>query len=232
MYRLNTATIEAAPATTGSTSALGSREHLRERVALGCLRREPRQQLGEHQHQHQPEEVHGRRVRDEAQRGDDVVDRLVAPHGLPHAERDREQQPDQRGQHGQDEGLGQPLLDELGDRLVERVRGAEVAVQQRAAGSRAYCTGSERSRPCSWLKAAICCGRGLRAEDPACGTPGQRVQQAEDHDRHDEDHDEGLEDPPGQVEKALSSAVRHWSTSTGPGGSWRASPARSRRGRS
>lgn len=29
--------------------------------------------------------------------------------------------------------------------------------------------------------------------------PGQGVQQTEDHDRHDDDHHDGLEDPPDQV---------------------------------
>ncbi len=53
-------------------------------------------------------------------------------------------------------------------------------------------------------------GRGLRAEDAACGTSGQRVQQTEDHDRDDEDHGQRLQEPPGEVQRGLHGQLLHF----------------------
>lgn len=170
MYRLKTATMDAAPATTGRTSAFGCESTCPSVSPCGACE-EPGQQLREDQDQDEPEEVHGSRVRDEAQRRDDVVHRLVAPDRLPHAERDREREPGQCGQHGEDQGLRETLFDEPGDRLVQRVRGAEVAVQQGAQVVEVL-DGERAVEALLVVELRDLLGRRLRAEDPARGSPG------------------------------------------------------------
>lgn len=164
-------------------------EHVEGRRCLRRLCREPPKVDGQPADEEEAEPERGHRVEKEGDRRRPVVEGVVSVGRLMEPDGDGDEQADDERRHDEDDVVGDVVLYEREDALVQLVGEAEVSVQQAPEVVEVL----NRYRPVEPVRRLECpqfCGAGVQPEDGPGGVAREEVLEDEDDDRDDEhDHD-------------------------------------------
>jgi hypothetical protein len=170
-----------------------------DRARLRRFAREPVEVDREVENQELAQQERGHRVEDERAAGQEVVDRLVAPHDLQHAERHGRDDRDRGRDAHEDERLRQVLLDEGRDALVLLVGVAQVEVQHQVAAVIVELVPDREVIAVQLVELLdLNLGCALTESGPRRAARDD-VLEEEHEQRHPEDDDRRLDDAAGQI---------------------------------